>query len=104
VLLYSDPAGDAFVAIGQDAPVPNAATIEFVAVQPERRRLGVGGRAVLATEQALSGLATCLYVAVRAEIGIALYFWLRLGYRPLLQGDWPNKPSRDSVWMRRDRG
>ncbi len=46
-----------------------------------------------------------VYVLVPSKLGLALYFWLRLGYRPLTQREWPAGPeSTPSVWMMRDLG
>jgi hypothetical protein len=48
-------------------------------------------------------LAHRFAAGVTADAGRALYFWLRLGYRPLLQADlpWPS-PRRGVVWMVRE--
>jgi GNAT superfamily N-acetyltransferase len=86
-----------------DEPVPDAAHVRFLAVDPSRRRLGIGGRAALALERRLKRSVERVYVAVPARIGIALYFWLRLGYRPLSQADWPAEPEGPpSTWMLRE--
>jgi GNAT superfamily N-acetyltransferase len=86
-----------------DAPVADAAHVRFLAVDPSRRRLGIGGRAALALERRLKRTVERVYVAVPARIGIALYFWLRLGYRPLSQADWPAEPEGPpSTWMLRE--
>jgi GNAT superfamily N-acetyltransferase len=92
---------DSFVAFRVGAPAPNAAQIEFLAVRPERRRLGVGGRLMLSLERKLKASIEEIYVSVPSRIGLALYFWLRLGYRPLLQSEWPSKPDGVSIWMKR---
>jgi GNAT superfamily N-acetyltransferase len=81
-------------------PLPDAARVRLLAVDPARRRLGIGGRAAMALERRLVKKARRIYVAVPSELGLALYFWLRLGYRPLTQGEWPAPPDRaPSVWM-----
>ena len=102
VLLYSDDAGDAFVAYEAGTPVPGCARIDFVAVAREKRRLGIGSRAALALERRLARSADRIYVRVPPRLGLALYFWLRLGYRPLLQHDWPAPRGEEaSAWMMR---
>ena len=90
----------AFIAFQSGVPQPNAAQVDFLAVEPEQRRLGIGGRMALGVERRLRGKAIRLYALVPASIGLALYFWLRLGYRPLAGKESPAIPSRDaSVWM-----
>ncbi len=94
---------DCFVAIEAGAPARDAARVDFLAVAPGRRRLGIGGRAALAVEQRLASSTACVYVNVPATLGLALYFWLRLGYRPLTQRDWPAPPEAPpSIWMVRE--
>ncbi len=101
-LLYSDDAGEAFVAYEAGAPLPGSARIDLVAVARERRRLGIGSRAALALERRLARSADRVYVRVPSQMGLALYFWLRLGYRPLLQHDWPApREGEASAWMMR---
>jgi hypothetical protein len=40
---------------------------------------------------------------VPSDLGLALYFWLRLGYRPLLQRDWPAPvEGKTAAWMQRE--
>ncbi len=81
-------------------PQRNSARVRFLAVDPGRRRLGVGSRAALALEERLAPSAKEIYVSVPARLGLAFYFWLRLGYRPLTQRDWPYPPEESpSVWM-----
>ena len=102
-LIYHDSAGAAFVAYERHAPKRNAAHVKLLAVAPDKRRLGIGGRAALALEKRLGKPAARIYVAVPARLGLALYFWLRLGYRPLTQRDWPEAPpDAPSVWMVRE--
>jgi GNAT superfamily N-acetyltransferase len=92
---------DCFLAYRAGTPLPRAAKIEFLAVPPGRRRLGIGSRAALAIEKQLRRSVDGIYVAVPARLGLALYFWLRLGYRPLLQPDSPSRLDDASVWMMR---
>lgn len=103
VLLYSDKRGDAFVAYQTATPLPDSARIELLAVAPAQRRLSTGSRAALALERRLSRSSKRVYVLVPSKLGLALYFWLRLGYRPLTQREWPASPeSTPSVWMMRE--
>lgn len=84
------------------SPEPDAAFVRLLLIEPERRRVGTGSRAALALERRLSRSARRLYVAVPAHMGLALYFWLRLGYRPLVQSEWPATPATPSAWMVRE--
>jgi ribosomal protein S18 acetylase RimI-like enzyme len=98
-----DGSTGAFLHIEAAAPHGGEARVHFLAVDPEQRRLGLGGRVALTLEELLRGSAERIYVAVPADFGLALYFWLRLGYRPLTQREWPTSPERGpSVWMVRE--
>lgn len=102
--VLTDESSTAFLAFELASPAPSAARVDFLAVSPERRRLGIGGRTALALERRLRGKATSVYTLVPASIGLALYFWLRLGYQPLAQGDWPTakETGPPSIWMKRE--
>jgi GNAT superfamily N-acetyltransferase len=102
VLLYHDAAGAAFISYAPDAPKRNAARIELLAVAADTRRLGIGGRAAIALEKRLARSARQIYVAVPSTTGLALYFWLRLGYRPLTQREWPALLDGSATWMVRE--
>ena len=96
-------AGECIIECDVGSPDAGCATVRFIAVAPERRRLGSGHRAVLALERRLRKEVARCYVAVPARTGLALYFWLRLGYRPLTQHEWPGAPpDAPSVWMMRE--
>jgi hypothetical protein len=84
------------------APRRRAAIIELVATPPAEARRGAGMRsAVLVEEQLRSEGVTAVYAPAPAVHGIAMYFWIRLGYRPLMRADWPCE--RNGVaWLRRD--
>jgi len=89
-----------FLAYELGSPQPEAASVQLLAVAPGRRRLGTGSLAALALEKRLRPSASSIYVLVPAQLGLALYFWLRLGYRPLTQAEWPARPERGpAVWM-----
>ena len=103
VAVEDEPAGVLQCEIG--SPSPDAARVRVLLVAPERRRLGIGGRAALGLERRLAKKAKRIYVAVPSELGLALYFWLRLGYRPLTQAEWPAPPERPpATWMVRELG
>jgi GNAT superfamily N-acetyltransferase len=55
--------------------------IDFLALAAGRRGWGYGSEAVRLVEE--SAGATRFLAEVDARNGLALYFWLRLGYRPL---------------------
>lgn len=94
------------------AEYPGAAdaAITFLAMQPERRFRGLGGEAGLAVE----GLARerlgvhRVFVGVPEGRGLAVYFWLRLGFRPLSAVESPDArlglgpESLPGIWMVRD--
>lgn len=78
------------------------ATIEFVGVQPAHARCGYGHAGATLVEGILQAAgARTIYAPAPAVHGIAVYFWIRLGYRPLLQGEWP-RACTEVAWFRRD--
>ena len=91
-------------------PSRDAATIPFLAIDPEQRFRGLGGEAGLALEQRLRqklGVAK-VYAPVPEGRGLAVYFWLRLGFRPLSAAESPGPllgltgESKPGIWMLRD--
>jgi hypothetical protein len=93
-----------------DRPEPRAVSMPLVAVAPQRRFSGLGGEAALAVERearARWGVQRC-YAPVPDGRGLAVYFWLRLGYRPLThaQAPWPlaglSDEPRRGMWMLRE--
>jgi len=74
----------------EHAPRRGTAIIELVATPPEHARRGAGMEAAALLEEQLRarGFRT-IYAPATAIHGIAMYFWIRLGYRPLLRGEWP---------------
>ncbi len=65
-------------------PSERWATITWVALVEGERRWGLGQDAVrLFEEEAGRRGLRGFRAKVRTEFGLALYFWLRLGYRPL---------------------
>ena len=103
LLALDEPGTGCVVSYESGAPEPEAASIRLLAVEPQRRRLGAGTRAVLALERRLRREVRRIYVAVPATTGLAFYFWLRLGYRPLTQREWPETPGQPpAAWLVRD--
>jgi len=78
-----------------------AAVIEFVGVQPEHARRGLGHAGASAAEDELrAGGASVIYAPAPALHGIDVYFWIRLGYRPLPRAEWPcDRPG--VAWLAR---
>jgi GNAT superfamily N-acetyltransferase len=111
-VLVSDRAGDALglIVLLSDRPESGDVSVPLVAVAPQRRFSGLGGEAVLAVEREVRarwGVQRC-FAPVPDGRGLALYFWLRLGYRPLTteQAPWPlaglSDEPRRGIWMVRD--
>ena len=100
ILVVSEDGPRALLEYETESPARGAAQVRFLAVEPERRRLGIGGRAALALERRLGPSVSRLYVLVPERLGLALYFWLRLGYRPLTQRE-SSAPPEDgaAAWM-----
>lgn len=72
------------------APRRGAAIIEIIATPPAqaRRGSGMGAAALVEDELIVAGVRTVCAPAPAAH-GIATYFWIRLGYRPLARAAWP---------------
>jgi len=76
--------------------------IEWMELAPERRGWGHGSEAVRLLEEQMAGEGVKRVRAlVPVENGLALYFWLRLGYLPAAAGDadWPPTQAADSITM-----
>ena len=79
----------------------------WLAVDARWRHYGFGGAAVPLFERTARELgAGHVLVPLPADNGVALYFWLRLGYVPerapaLADGALPPGVGGDAVWMRR---
>ncbi len=93
--LISDGTGGPIGAPGVvlEAREAGAATIPFTAIEPSRRYRGLGGAAGLALERHLRRRFAVerVYAPVPDGRGLAVYFWLRLGFRPLTRAEapWP---------------
>jgi hypothetical protein len=93
-----------------NVPEPAAACVPFLAIDPARRFRGLGGEGGLGIERYLrrrQGIRRW-FAPVPDGRGLAVYFWLRLGYRPLSQVESPGpllglsaEPVR-GIWMLRD--
>lgn len=94
-----------------ESPSPGTVAVPFISIEPERRYRGFGGEAALALERHLRqrfGVQK-VFAAVPDWRGLAVYFWLRQGYRPLtrLEAPWPltgiDDEPRRGIWMLRER-
>ncbi len=79
----------------------------WLAIDVRWRAYGYGGAAVplLETAARLVGASRAL-APLPVDNGVALYFWLRLGYTPIRlvdvePSDWPAGVSVDALWMQR---
>ena len=103
----SSPLG---IAVVQVDAVAGAICIPFVGIDPTRRFRGLGGEAGLAIERHLRAhLGAARFLApIPDGRGLAVYFWLRLGYRPLLGSESPGalvgltSEAPAGIWMVRD--
>ncbi len=93
-----------------DAPTPGAVAVPFISIDPARRYRGLGGEATLALERHLRarfGIER-VYAAIPDWRGLAVYFWLRQGYRPVTGSEAPwaltglGAEPRPGIWMLRD--
>jgi GNAT superfamily N-acetyltransferase len=97
-------------AVRTDAPTAGSANITFLGIDPARRFRGLGGEAGLGLDRWLRGKGyQRVYAPVPEGRGLAIYFWLRLGFRPLTTPDAPGPVTGLSggempgIWMLRDR-
>ena len=93
-----------------DAPQQGTAAIPFISIDPDRRYRGLGGEATLALERHLRARfgVESVYAPIPDWRGLAVYFWLRQGYRPvtITEAPWPLTglvpDPRPGIWMLRD--
>ena len=94
----------------EDLPKPGWACVPFIGIAPAERFRGLGGEAGLALERRISECwgSPVVLAPVPEGRGLAVYFWLRLGYRPLTRSGAPwamvglNDKAGRGIWMRRD--
>ena len=78
----------------------------WLAIDAHWRHYGYGGASIPLFEDAARELgAVSAHVPLPSDNGVALYFWLRLGYvpdrAPVLPRDLPAGVAADAIWMRR---
>ena len=110
-VLISDEKGEAIgvAVVRLDAPRAGAASLPFLAIEPSRRFCGLGGEAGIALERWLreSHDVGEAFAPIPDWRGLAVYFWLRLGYRPLTLSESPGPligladEPRQGMWMAR---
>lgn len=110
-LLISGATGEpvGLAVVFMDRPFPASATVAFLAIEPARRFRGLGSEASLAIERHLRSTKEIqrFYAPVPDGRGLAVYFWLRLGYRPLLQTQAPgpllglSRGPKAGIWLLR---
>ena len=90
-----------------DASKSKALIWTWLAIDARWRAYGFGGASVPLLEQAAAQAeATLALTPLPPDNGVALYFWLRLGYTPLRSvdvrpGDRPRGVTPDALWMQR---
>jgi ribosomal protein S18 acetylase RimI-like enzyme len=80
-------------------PAGGQVRLEALAIEATQRNLGLGTEAVLLLEAQFGGPA--LVAGVPVTNGLAIYFWLRAGYRPLYPRGRGERLSPDRIWMQR---
>jgi len=78
-----EPVGLILVAL--DDPEPGWATVALLAIARQEER-DVAALGVALLQAHLQGEASHIRAGVPPDVGLALYFWLRLGYRPVVSG------------------
>jgi GNAT superfamily N-acetyltransferase len=109
-VLISDVDGEAIglAVVQTDVPRPGCASVPLIAIEPSRRFRGLGGEAGIALDaQVRAAGYENVYAPVPDGRGLAVYFWLRLGFRPLRLDEAPGPPigllgeTRAGIWMLR---
>ncbi len=89
-IIERDGAAAGAVVYRLHAPRRDASVIEFVGTPPAEARRGSGMAAAAVIEREIREAGTkIVYVPAPDRHGIAVYFWIRLGYRPLPSAEWP---------------
>jgi hypothetical protein len=86
-----EPVGLILVAL--DDPEPGWATVDLLAIARQEER-DIGALGVFLLEAHLQREASHIRAAAPLDVALALYFWLRLGYRPAV--------FEGRLWMIRD--
>ncbi len=73
--------------------------IDMLAIAAGVRNLGYGAEAIYRLEA--EEPATALLAGVPVENGLAIYFWLRLGYAPMFPRPAEAALASDRIWMAR---
>jgi GNAT superfamily N-acetyltransferase len=111
-VLVNDSDGSAIglAIVLRDVPSASCATVPFLSIEPDRRFRGLGGEAGLALDRWLRSKGyDKVYAPIPDGRGLAVYFWLRLGFRPLTKPESPGpligltSESKPGIWMLRDR-
>ena len=84
---------EGLIAVAADDPEPGWATVALFAIAATEKR-DLASQAVALLEAILSQHASHVRAAAPSDVGLALYFWLRLGYRPAA--------FAGRLWMMRD--
>lgn len=91
----------------QDGVASRTLIWTWLAIDAHWRAYGYGGASVPLLERAARSLgATAALTPLPPDNGVALYFWLRLGYTPqrsvsVQPCDWPIGVPTDALWMQR---
>ena len=89
------------VAYRLNAPTHGEAMFELIGLPREKARFGSGMMAAAAAEREMIADGVRVIYAPAPEVhGIAVYFWIRLGYRPLQRTEWPCERT-GVLWMQR---
>jgi hypothetical protein len=109
-VLISDVGGEALglALVQTDVPSAGCASVPLIAIEPSRRFRGLGGEAGIALDAELRAAGyEKVYAPVPGGRGLAVYFWLRLGFRPLRLAESPGEligltgETRAGIWMLR---
>jgi len=95
IVLAGRPVGLAVVRAGDTGPV----RLDAFAIEAGQRNLGLGTEAVLLLEEQFGDRP--LIAGVPLANGLAIYFWLRAGYRPIRTSVRTMRLAPDRIWMRR---
>jgi hypothetical protein len=100
-IIERDSAAAGLLVYRLHAPERRTAIIELVATPSALARRGTGmtGTAMVEDELRSAGVRA-VYAPAPAVHGIDVYFWIRLGYRPLQSSEWPCV-RKGVAWLRR---